>query len=117
MSDAGLYLGQEMVLQHLWQEDRLTQSELADRIGVQIQTIHKMIRRMEKAGLVTRQADEQDGRVSRIHLTAKGQGLQTEVEGAWDQLEQQTLADFTLEERYILRRLLLKLEQNLDKSE
>jgi MarR family transcriptional regulator, organic hydroperoxide resistance regulator len=117
MSDAGLYLGQEMVLQHLWQEDKLTQSELANRIGVQIQTIHKMIRRMEKADLVTKQADEHDGRVSRIHLTSKGHGLRTEVEGAWDQLEQQTLADFNLEERYILRRLLLKLEQNLDKSE
>ena len=117
MSDAGLYLGQEMVLQHLWQEDKLTQSELANRIGVQIQTIHKMIRRMEKAGLVTKHADEHDGRVSRIHLTPKGHGLQTVVEGAWNQLEQQTLADFTVEERYILRRLLLKLEQNLDKSE
>ena len=117
MSDSGLYLGQEMVLQHLWQEDKLTQSDLADRIGVQIQTINKMIRRMEKTGLVTKHADEYDGRVSRIHLTPKGYGLQPVVEGAWDQLEQQTLADFTVEERYILRRLLLKLEQNLDKRE
>ena len=117
MSDAGVYLGQEMVLQHLWQEDKLTQSELANRIGVQIQTIHKMIHRMEKAGLVTKHADEHDGRVSRIHLTPKGHGLQTALEGAWNQLEQQTLADLTVEERYILRRLLLKLEQNLDKSE
>lgn len=116
MADAGLYLGQEMVLQHLWQEDKLTQSELASRIGVQIQTIHKMVRRMEKADLVTKQADEHDGRVSRIHLTPKGNGLRTEVEGAWDRLEQQTLADLTVEERYILRRLLLKLEQNLEDS-
>ena len=117
MVEAGLYLGQEMVLQHLWQKDELTQTELANRIGVQIQTIHKMIRRMEKAGLVTKHADEHDGRVSRIHLTPKGHGLQTVVEDAWNQLEQQTLADFTVEEQYILRRLLLKLEQNLDKSE
>ena len=117
MSDAGLYLGQEMVLQNLWQEDKLTQSELANRIGVQIQTIHKMIRRMEKAGLVTKHADENDGRVSRIQLTPKGHGLQPVVEGAWNQLEQQALADYSEEERYILRRLLLKLEQNLDVSE
>jgi DNA-binding MarR family transcriptional regulator len=55
--------------------------------------------------------------VSRIHLTPKGHGLQTVVEGAWNQLEQQTLADFTMEERYILKRLFLKLEQNLDTSE
>ncbi len=113
MSDIGLYLGQEMVLQNLWQEDKLTQSELANRVGVQIQTIHKMIRRMEKAGLVTKHADEKDGRVSRIHLTSTGRELQTVTEQAWDQLEQETLADFTVEERYILNRLLLRLEQNL----
>lgn len=117
MSDIGLYLGQEMVLQHLWQEDKLTQSDLANRIGVQIQTIHKMIQRMEKAGLVTKCADENDGRVSRVHLTEKGHGLQTTVEGAWNQLEQQTLTEFTIEEQYILRRLLQKLETNLGKTE
>lgn len=117
ISDIGLYLGQEMVLQHLWQEDKLTQSDLANKIGVQIQTIHKMIRRMEKAGLVTKQADENDGRVSRVHLTDKGHALQPRVEGAWNQLEQQTLADFTVEEQDILKRLLQKLEANLSKTD
>ncbi len=113
ISDAGLYLGQEMVLQNLWQEDRLTQSELAERIGVQIQTINKMIRRMEKAGLVTKHADEEDRRVSRIHLTPKGRELQPVTEDVWAQLEQETLANLTIEEQYILRRLLHKLEENL----
>ena len=113
MSDAGLYLGQEMVLQHLWQEDKLTQSELANRIGVQIQTINKMIRRMEKAGLVTKHADELDHRVTRIYLTPKGRELQPVIEDTWEQLEHETLADFTVEEQYILRRLLHKLKENL----
>ena len=113
LSDIGLYLGQEMVLQYLWQEDKLTQSQLANKIGVQLQTIHKMVRRMERAGLVTKHEDEADRRVSRIHLTPKGRELQTVTEAVWAQLEQETLADFTVEEQYILRRLLHKLEENL----
>lgn len=113
MSDIGLYIGQEMVLQNLWQEDKLTLSDLANKIGVQIQTIHKMIYRMEKAGLVTKNPDENDGRVSRVHLTPKGRELQTATEHVWDQLEQETLSEFTLEEQYILKRLLQKLEANL----
>ena len=113
LSDIGLYAGQEMVLQYLWQEDKLTQSQLAHKIGVQLQTIHKMIRRMEKAGLVTKHADEEDRRVSRVHLTPKGRELQTVTEDVWEQLEQETLADYTVEEQYILRRLLHKLEENL----
>ncbi len=113
LSNIGLYLGQEMVLQCLWEEDKLTQSQLANKIGVQLQTTHKMVQRMEKAGLVAKQADEADRRVSRIHLTSKGRALQTATEDAWAQLEQETLANLTVEERYILRRLLHKLETNL----
>lgn len=116
LSDIGLYLGQELLLQYLWQEDKLTQSQLAEKHGVQLQTIHKMVRRMERAGLVTKHEDELDRRVSRIHLTSKGRELQTRIEAIWDQLEQETLADFTIEERYILRRLLHKLEGNLGKG-
>ena len=113
LSDIGLYAGQEILLQYLWQEDKLTQSELANKIGVQLQTVHKMIRRMERAGLVTKHADEQDGRVSRVHLTPRGRDLQPAVEDMWEQFEQETLANFTAEEQYILRRLLHKLEENL----
>ena len=117
LSDVGLHIGQEMVLQCLWQEDKLTQSQLAAQIGVQLQTIHKMVRRMEKAELVTKHADKQDRRVSRIHLTLKGLELQSAVEDAWAQLERETLVDFTVEEQYILRRLLPKIENNLGKNE
>jgi DNA-binding MarR family transcriptional regulator len=106
-----------MVLQYLWQEDKLTQSQLANKIGVQLQTIHKMIRRMEKAGLVIKYEDDQDRRVSRVQLTPKGRELQTVTEDVWDQLEQETLADLTVEEKYILRRLLYKLEENLGGSD
>jgi DNA-binding MarR family transcriptional regulator len=113
LSDIGLYAGQEILLQYLWQEDKLTQSQLANKIGVQLQTVHKMLRRMERAGLVSKHEDETDRRVSLVHLTPKGRELQTVTEAVWQQLEQETLADFTVEEQYILRRLLHKLEENL----
>ncbi len=117
LSDVGLHVGQEMVLQYLWQENRLTQSQLANKIGIQIQTINKMVRRMEKTGLVTRHPDEHDLRVSRIHLTPKARELQAATEMAWDQLEQETLADLTVEEKYILERLLQKVKENLWKED
>ncbi len=116
LSDIGLYLGQELMLQYLWQEDGLTQSQLAKKHGVQLQTIHKMVRRMERAGLVTKHEDEADRRVSRIQLTSKGRNLQAAIEDLWAQLEQETLTDFTVEEQNILKRLLQKLETNLGKT-
>ena len=98
LSNIGLYAGQEMVLQNLWQEDKLTQSQLTNKIRIQLQTIHKMIQRMEKTGLVTKHADELDRRVTRIYLTPKGRELQPVIEDTWEQLEHETLADFTVEE-------------------
>ncbi len=54
LSDIGLYVGQEMFLVHLWQQNGLTLSEMADNLCVRPATITRMLERMEKAGLVER---------------------------------------------------------------
>ena len=38
LAEVGLHVGQEMLLQILWQEDKLTQSELADHLCIHVQT-------------------------------------------------------------------------------
>ena len=116
LADLGLYVGQEMVLLHLWQEDGLTLSQLAYRLAVQPPTVTKMLERMHKVGLLECRKDAQDHRVSRVYLLDLGRKLQKSVEGIWDVLEERTLADFNLEERVLLRRLLLQLQANLTKS-
>ena len=50
-------------------------------------------------------------------ISQQGRELQTVTEAVWEQLEQETLADLTIEEQYILRRLLHKIEKNLGKIE
>ena len=117
LTEVGLHVGQEMLLQILWQEDKLTQTELADHLCIQLATVNKMIQRMERAGWVTKCGDEQDGRVSRVKLTQKGSDLQATTEQVWERLEQCTLANFTLEERGILRRLLHQLYENLSQED
>ena len=117
LAEVGLHVGQEMLLQSLWQEDRLTQSGLADRLRIQLATVNKMIRRMERAGWVTKCADAQDGRVSRVQLTQKGRDMQAATEQVWERFEQCTLANFTLAEQGILRRLLHRLDENLSQED
>ncbi len=113
----GLHAGQEMFMMQLWEEDGQTQSQLAERLGVQPPTVNKMLSRMEASGLVTRRMDAEDNRVSRVYLTEASQQKQREVEEAWAQLEQRTLANLTLDERVVLRRLLLQVHANLTGSE
>lgn len=113
LSQVELYAGQEMLLLKLWAKDGLMQSEMADELCVQPATITKMLDRMVESGLVERRKDPDDQRVSRIYLTAKGIALQEPVADVWQQFENQATADFTLEEKILLRRLLLQLQKNL----
>ena len=68
----GLYRGQPPVLFELWEQEGLTQKELAVRLGVTPATITKMLQRMEKAGFIQRKQDSGDQRISRVYLTEAG---------------------------------------------
>jgi DNA-binding MarR family transcriptional regulator len=114
LAEIGLHAGQEMILYRLWQTDGLTQSELVEQLCVQPATVTKMLNRMVKNGLVERRRDLQDQRVSRVYLTNQGRELQKSLESVWDKLEQYTVATLSLEERVLLRRLLMQVQDNLN---
>jgi len=120
MSDAlaeiGVYAGQEMFLWHLWQEEGLTQSQLVERMCVQPPTISKMLDRLEKAGLVERRPDAENGRLSRVYLTEQGNARQRSVRAIWTNMEQRLTQGLSVEERIVLRRLLLQVHENLTRN-
>lgn len=112
----GLYPGQESVLFLLWEEEGLTLSQLAERLGVQAPTITKMMTRMEATGVLERRPAPKDSRTTQVFLTAKGKGLKKAVEQAYAQLESETAAPLSAEEQVLLRQLLMKVVPGLSKS-
>jgi MarR family transcriptional regulator, organic hydroperoxide resistance regulator len=117
LAQVGLYPGQEMILVELWEGDRLTQTEIAERLGVQAPTVTKMLQRMEEAGWVERYACPGDSRATRVVLTERGRALKAQVESAWSELEERTLDGLTEEERQYLQALLSRLRGNLEGEE
>lgn len=109
----GLHVGQEMFLLQLWEQDGLTQSQLAEHMCVQPPTVNKMLSRMESIGLVSRREDAEDSRISRVYLTDRSRELKASVEQAWEQVDEQTVANLSSNERAELRRLLMKVYENL----
>lgn len=109
----GLHVGQEMILVRLWQSEGLTQSQLAEQMCVEPPTVTKMLQRLEREDLVERRADREDARVSRVFLTKRGRELQEPVFSSWAEVEAQTVAGLTVEERLLARRLILKILENL----
>jgi len=113
LSKVELHPGQEMLLLRLWPGDGLTQSELAEDLCIRPATVTRMLDRLAKKGLVERRTDAEDQRVSRVHLTDEGWSLRGPIEDVWHELEALSLANLTLDERVLLRRLLLQVYENL----
>jgi MarR family transcriptional regulator, organic hydroperoxide resistance regulator len=117
LTDLGLHAGQERFLGCLWNEEGLTQSEIAQRMAVQPPTINKMLTRMEAAGMVERQQDSEDSRLSRVYLTERSHSMKDEVCGVFEEIEGQLTANMSLEERILLKRLLMQVLENLRNME
>ena len=113
LNEAGLHVGQEMVLLQLWQQDGLTQKELAEQLSVEAPTVTRMLQRMQRCQLIERRPDPEDRRVSRVYLTQRSTELEPAVQESWTKLEERLLADISPEERVLLHRLLTKMLTNL----
>ena len=114
LAEVGLHVGQEMVLIELWRDDGLRGGELAERLGVEPPTVTKMLRRLERCGLVSRRQDREDARSFRVYLTDEGRSLEEPVARCWERVEETAFAGMSAGERRNLHRLLTKVRANVD---
>jgi len=113
MGKTEVHRGQGGILVALHFQDGQTQKELINSIRIKPATMTVMIQRMEKNGLVRKEQDKEDRRTTRIYITQKGEEEYDKVQVIWEQIEEEMFSNFTVEERIILRRLLLQVQQNL----
>lgn len=110
----GLYPGQPPLLFALYKEDGLSQKDIAKKLNLKPATITVMIKRLEKSGFIKKVCDENDQRVSRIHLTDQGRNSCEALRAIVNSIDNVCLHDFTLEEINTLRDLLNKVKTNLE---
>ena len=109
MSQIGVRVGQDTILDELWHEDGLTPGKLAERLGISTPTAVRSAQRMEAAGLVIRGPDPHDGRLVRIYLTEPARAVRSAVEAKRNDLERRATATLTDTERRELIRALRKI--------
>lgn len=83
------------VLAYLSREDGMTQSQLAIELDLGKVAVGGLIDRLEKSGLVRREADATDRRVNRVFLEPKSKQLITRMRKVSHQLNEQILAGLT----------------------
>jgi DNA-binding MarR family transcriptional regulator len=98
LSEHGLYVGQEMVLNFLWEQDGLTMSELVDRLDIKPPSATKMIGRMAQASLVETRPSSTDARVKQVFLTAEGRRLRQHIETAWETVDNEMFSHMSATE-------------------
>jgi DNA-binding MarR family transcriptional regulator len=76
-------------------------------------TLTVMIGRLEKAGFIMREQDPRDRRMYHIHISAKGREILAEAVQQFAQIEKETFASFTAEERKLFNTLALRIRDNL----
>jgi DNA-binding MarR family transcriptional regulator len=113
LQTVGLHPGQEMVMMHLWDAGPQRQVDLVKLLDGDAATMTRTIARLERAGFVRRSQSPTDRRTTIIESTEAGHALRGEVQRLWHQLEQQTVAGLTAEERAAFSRLLSTVDNHL----
>lgn len=97
-------------------EQPLSQSELAQELGVESATIVPLINRLVELELVERVKPDSDKRKRLLVATAKGMALFHQVKAVADDLREEILTAITPEDREQTHRVLEKLLHEVEKK-
>jgi DNA-binding MarR family transcriptional regulator len=100
---------QHAVLEALWYRDGQTATELGQMLVLDKATLSGVLARMQESGWVERHADPDDGRVMRIFSSPRANAVKDELIAAREASDREILSRFSLEERLLLKRLLMAL--------
>ncbi|MFC4193755.1 MarR family winged helix-turn-helix transcriptional regulator [Novosphingobium lubricantis] len=79
LAELGLTYPQYLVMLVLWKEASQTVGSLGDSLYLDSGTLTPLLKRMERAGLISRTRDAKDERRVLIELTAKGRNLRADA--------------------------------------
>jgi DNA-binding MarR family transcriptional regulator len=113
----GVSAGQWPFLRALWVEEGLTQRELSRRVAMREPTTVTALNVLEKGGLVRRVPSTEDNRKIHIYLTAKGRKLRDKLMPFVAEVNTIAAEGVTDEDVAVMRRVLLRMSDNLAREE
>lgn len=109
----GVTLGAWYFLRVLWEQDGLTQRELAQKTGMQEPTAVIALRGMDAAGWISREPSTTDRRKVAIRLTPSGRALREKLLPEAHAVIDEAMRDMSADERATLLGLLRRARANL----
>ncbi len=93
LDEIGLTYSQYMVMLALWEHDTMVLRELGAMLHLDSATLSPMLKRLERAGLVTRERGADDERMLHVTITDAGRRLRHRASAAQRSVEQATGLD------------------------
>jgi DNA-binding MarR family transcriptional regulator len=113
----GLTRSQGWVLNHLFRNDGVTQSELADILQVEKATLGRLLDRLEAKGWVRRENHADDRRAKRVFLTEEVEPALKTMRAAAADLRRDALAGLSGEDQTRFVDALLAIKANLSRPD
>lgn len=113
----GLTRSQWWVLNHLFRNDGVTQSELADMLEIEKATLGRLLDRMEQKGWVRRENHAGDRRAKRVFLTQEVEPAIKAMRTAAAELRRDALGELSADEQTQFVDTLLAIKANLSRPE
>jgi DNA-binding MarR family transcriptional regulator len=113
IAEHGVGMGIFQFLRILWEEDGLTQSQLALRTRMREPSAADALYELERRGLIRRVGDKEDRRKVRVLLTAEGRRLYDLVMPNIAATNEMMLSDFAPAEQEHLKAMLRRIRNNL----
>jgi DNA-binding MarR family transcriptional regulator len=113
LARAGISFKHYYYLRALLETDGLSQMEISERVGVDPTTVVTVVDTLERLAIVERRADAFDRRISRIHLTSKGEALRVPLRKAIAAVQLDAKRGITSEELECFRRIAAQMTENL----
>lgn len=115
--DLGLTRSQWWVLTHLYREDGLSQTELADLMEIEKPSLGRLLDRLEAKNWIKRASDPTDRRVNRVYLTIDVKPMVREMRQHASDVRQQALAGLGDAQREQFVDTLLQIKENLQEAD
>ncbi len=117
MKALGLTRSQWWVLTHLYRNDGVTQTELADILEIEKPTLGRLLDRLESNGWIRREEHSDDRRAKRVFLTDEVDPAMQAMRDAAAELRRDALAGLTREQQTRFVDTLLAVKANLGGGE
>lgn len=98
-------------------KEGMSQKEISQELNISPPTVAVSIKRLEKAGLVERRADERDQRMSRIYLTVQGREIIEKSKACIEENERIIFKGFSESEICLMKRFFDQMIANLGRED